>query len=210
MTKMPDDDMKEVYAEMIMEPNEEYSHLIWPLSNSKPIFPPPHGRFAAKRKHDIHTGFDLYADESEPVLAMENGIVLDVIHFTGPEAGSPWWLPTQAVIVSGQSGVILYGEVTPSVQKKTILKPPPALAAHEGFLPFWKHTPITKGQHIGNVARVLRNDKGLPMSMLHVEVYDSPSQTRTVTCCELWTDINVRPEGLRDPWPILKKFFPDV
>ncbi len=36
---------------------------------------------------------------------MEAGVVVGVEDFTGPAAGSPWWLPTKAVLVEGASGV---------------------------------------------------------------------------------------------------------
>ena len=36
--------------------------------------------------------------------------------FTGPGAGSPWWHDTEAVLVEGESGVVLYGELVPCVK----------------------------------------------------------------------------------------------
>ncbi len=69
------------------------------------------GSFAAIRRHDIHTGVDLYVYTPEPVLAIEDGIIVAIEEYTGPLAGSPWWLPTQAVLIEGESGVFCYGEI---------------------------------------------------------------------------------------------------
>lgn len=111
---------------------------------------PEQGRFGAKRRYDFHTGVDLYCESGTPVYAVETGIVVNVCNFTGEDAGSPWWSDTKAVLVEGRSGVILYGEIDVLVQPNTLIK--------EGTL-------------IGNVRRVLKNDKGLPTTMLHMELY---------------------------------------
>lgn len=80
-----------------------------------PVAPHP-GAFGVSRKHDVHTGVDLYASESTPVYAIEDGKIVEILEFTGEGADppSPWWNRTQAVLVEGRSGVILYGEVSAS------------------------------------------------------------------------------------------------
>lgn len=112
---------------------------------------PDHGRFGIVRKHDTHTGIDLYCDEGETVLVMEDGIIINIGKFTGPEVGSPWWNDTYAVTIESKSGVILYGELS---------KP-------------WvyKGMEVKTGNSIGKVKQVLKVDKGLPMTMLHLELY---------------------------------------
>lgn len=136
------------------------------------------GAFGTQRKFDFHTGVDLYADAGTPVTAVEPGIVVAVIAFTGPEAESPWWLPTSAVLIEGASGVVLYGEI------KTALKVGNA---------------VPTGGFIGHVERVLRNDKGKPTCMLHLELYKSG------TTDAVWWKSGDQPEALLDPTPFLKE-----
>lgn len=50
--------------------------------------PTSEGVFGAKRKFDMHTGIDLYCTEQTPVYAIEDGIVIGVENFTGPNADS--------------------------------------------------------------------------------------------------------------------------
>jgi murein DD-endopeptidase MepM/ murein hydrolase activator NlpD len=135
------------------------------------------GAFGAKRRFDIHTGVDLYACEGEPVLAVEDGIVTYIQRFTGEEAGSPWWLSTDAVLIEGASGVVLYGEVTPRVQP---------------------NMRVIAGDVIGQVKRVLRHDKGTPTSMLHLELYAPGVKDGC-----WWRLDEPKPAELRDPTELL-------
>ena len=116
---------------------------------------PPHGRFGAIRKFDVHTGFDIYCPDGEPVYAIESGIVTSIEHFTGKfttPIPMPWWANTMAIGIEGKSGVILYGEVyTPKIKVGD---------------------KIFEGQKIAKVKRVLKKDKGLPTTMLHIELYE--------------------------------------
>lgn len=155
--------------------------VVWPLPGVIPTTPPPHGMFGFVRRFDVHTGVDLYAPDGSPVVTIERGKVVAVSPFTGPEAGSPWWAITSYVMVEGDSGVILYGEVSPTVRVDEVLD--------EGFV-------------IGLVQRVLLRDKGLPTSMLHLELYDSGTRV----CCESWLPGFSAPDGIRDPWPIIARF----
>lgn len=150
----------------------------WPLPGVSGAVIPPEGApgsFGAVRRHDVHTGVDLHCDEGQWVLAVEDGVVVAVEDFTGPAAGSPWWLPTKAVLVEGASGVVLYGEVVPE----------PAMVT--GAL-------VAQGDRVGVVTRVLRHDKGVPTTMLHLELY-APGARSGVW----WRHGEARPEGLRDP-----------
>lgn len=123
----------------------------YPLDKITPLGDiPPQGRFGGHRRYDRHTGVDLYCKEGTPVYAMESGTVVGVVLFTGLGAGSPWWNETHAVLVEGDSGVILYGEVIPEVGENSY---------------------VYEGQVVGKVTRVLQNDKGLPTTMLHLEHY---------------------------------------
>jgi murein DD-endopeptidase MepM/ murein hydrolase activator NlpD len=133
------------------------------------------------RKHDVHLGVDLYAPEGHPVVAMEDGEVVAVVDFTGPDAGCDWWLPTRAVLVEGASGVLLYGEVIEAVPVGTR---------------------VTEGDVVGHVKRVLRHDKGRPTAMLHLELYTSGTRN----CCELQERDIPFPDNILDPTPLLKPF----
>lgn len=140
------------------------------------------GAFGAVRKYDIHTGVDLYTEVGTPVRAVESGVVKSVIPFTGIDADSPWWLPTDAVLVEGTSGVVVYGELTSLIQTGTT---------------------VNAGDIIGSVQRVLRTNKlenieGHLPSMLHLELYEHG------TLEPVWWRLHEkRPASLLDPTPFL-------
>jgi len=139
----------------------------------------PHeqGKFGAIRKHDIHTGIDLYCDLHEPVYAIESGQVTKVEPFTGRSTDSPWWRDTHCVVVRGRSGYILYGEIAPCVFIGDFVK---------------------EGQELGKVLRVCWKDKGLPTTMLHLELYDRDREPAT------WKLDEEIPDGLLDPTCLIK------
>ncbi len=143
------------------------------------------GVFGAMRKFDVHTGIDLYCEHMDPVYAIERGRVLTVCPFTGPRAGSYWWHDTDAIVISGSSGIILYGELT------TSLKP--------GDL-------VEEGQLIGLVKTVLKKDKGLPMTMLHLELYDHGYEVELGgDAGVVWQLGSERPAHLLDPTTLINK-----
>lgn len=137
------------------------------------------GAFAHQRKFHIHEGVDLYAPQGQGVCAVEQGEVVAVIPFTGPKAGSTWWHNTEAVLVEGKSGVVVYGEIEASGYMKVGRK-------------------IQLGDHLGYVKRVLILDKGRPTSMLHMELH-----TPGTRVCPEWVRENERPPTLLDPTPFL-------
>lgn len=140
------------------------------------------GAFGARRKHDIHTGVDLYCPDGELVYAICTGTVVAIIeHFTGPGAGTPWWNPTSAIMIEDVMGTFLYGEI----------KVDGSLYVGERIRP---------GRVLGTVAQVLKQDKGRPMSMLHVERF-SHGVTEPSPVWEL--DNPFAPSGLRDPTRLL-------
>lgn len=155
----------------------------WPLPDRPLAWSDAPGQFGAVRRHDIHTGIDLYCPAGSLVTAVESGTVVSVEDFTGPNAGSPWWLPTKAVLVEGASGVVVYGEVEPLL----------AEGSH-----------VLRGSAVGKVLRVLRRDKGRPLAMLHLELMVPGSRTT------LWWKLNQpRPEALLDPTELLNAAKPD-
>lgn len=141
-----------------------------------PLAPHP-GAYGVTRANHVHEGIDFYCPAGTPVMAVEDGIVVAVLKFTGPAAGSPWWHDTDAVLVEGASGVVLYGEIAPEVGAGD------AVAA---------------GQCLGRVVQVLREDKGRPMSMLHLEFHAAGTRD-----CYEWTLDQPAPSSLRDPTPQL-------
>lgn len=147
----------------------------WPLFEGPWGMPDGPGRFGAVRRHDVHTGVDLYTYPGMSVLAVEDGVVVAIEDFTGPRAGSPWWNDTQAVLVEGESGVVCYGEVVP----------PRELRVGDR---------VEREQYVGGVRPVLKKDKGRPTTMLHVELYTHGSR-ETVW----WRHGEPRPTSLLDP-----------
>ena len=156
----------------------------WPLQCSVcdrklPDYP---GSFGAIRKFDIHSGVDLYCVLGTFVRAAEDGLVVNIENFTGPSCDppTPWWNDTKALLVEGSSGVIVYGEMTPSVQIGDQIK---------------------QGQIIGMVdVPVLKKYKGRPMVMLHVELQKHGERSKS-TC---WWPLNEpKPEQLLDPTELL-------
>ena len=100
------------------------------------------GAFGVRRKFDVHTGVDLYCENGDEVISIEDGIVVAVEPFTGEIAGFPWWNNTYAVAVLGKSGVINYGEIIPECKVNDIVKEgdtigyvTPVLKIKERFLP---------------------------------------------------------------------------
>lgn len=143
-----------------------------------PFFPHP-GAFAAERRHHTHEGVDLYAAEGTPVRAVETGTVVAMEAFTGPSAGSPWWRDTQALLVEGPTGVVVYGE----------LRVADGVAVGQT---------VAAGALLGHLIPVLRHDKGRPMTMLHLELHE-PGTRASVA----WDPGAPRPNSLRDPTPWL-------
>jgi len=141
---------------------------------------PPHpGAFGVERQHHFHEGVDLYCASGTPVKAVEAGTVVAIIPFTGPKAGSDWWHDTDAVLVEGASGVVLYGEITPGGIKVG--------------------DAVERGAVLGHVVQVLKTDKGRPMSMLHLEFHAAGTRDAYE-----WTAETGKPPSLRDPTPFLK------
>src|SRR5262245_21902124 len=106
-----------------------------------PLVPraPHQGGFGAVRRHDYHTGVDLYVGDGTPLIAIEAGYVVKLGLFTGEGVGTPWWNETWAVVIEGAHGAICYGEI----QAATWLRP-------DVF--------VGEGAQLGTVRRVLRTD----------------------------------------------------
>lgn len=138
------------------------------------------GAFGYKRKFHTHEGVDLYCNNGEPVYAMEKGIMVTIQEFTGTKVIPPsiWWEDTQAVLVEGESGVIVYGEII-------------AIDLKDGQI-------IMEGQLLGHVKSVLKKDKGRPMSMLHLEL-----RKPGTIYADYWEE--TKPSSILDPTELLIK-----
>lgn len=158
-----------------------YQHKMFKPLQKELHEPPPEGRFGAVRKHDVHTGVDLYTDVGDRVYAIESGMVVAVVPFTGIPAGSPWWLDTDALMIEGVSGVILYGEIVTEFKVGDF---------------------VFAGDRLGEVKRVLKKDKGKPVSMLHLECY-TPGTKEPVW----WNLGEPQPECLLDPTFLVEKYY---
>jgi len=116
------------------------------------------GSFLFKRTKHIHTGVDLYTIDKQKVYAVESGEIVGIEDFTGTKQETPWWEDTKCMLIEGASGVVCYGEITPSQ-----------------FLKIGEN--VKQGQYIGRVKRVLKEGKERPdiaghsISMLHIEMY---------------------------------------
>ena len=130
----------------------------FPLDNHENVLPDELGSFAYERRHHIHEGIDLYANQGDSVFACEDGEIVLVEWFTGEKSvdNSHWWNNTQALMVLGESGVIVYGEIL------TDLK----VGDH-----------VSRGSKLGTIETVLTKDKGRPMSMLHLELHKHESRS---------------------------------
>lgn len=136
------------------------------------------GSFGFTRRHDIHTGIDLYVPGENLVKAVESGFVVAVEDYTGPKAGSPWWLPTKSILIEGESGVVCYGEVLP-------------MGVAKGEM-------ILEGQIIAHVVPVLKETRLDVLNhsryMLHLELYKHGTKE------SVWWKLNEeKPTNLLDP-----------
>lgn len=179
-------------------------HLRWVnpflnLSGITPFIPEnPHpGSFGQRRKYDVHTGVDLYTKDKSTVYAVEAGIVVDIVDFTGSkvidsetERPMSWWNDTKAILVKGASGVVVYGEVEP------------CMGMYVGQV-------VRPGQVIAMVKAVLPPDKLRPdiphhsNAMLHMEVYTTQAAEKDFRW-GTWKLDGERPNGLVDPTPFLR------
>jgi len=155
----------------------------WPLKNKTPaiVAEGSVGDFAFRRSFYYHPGIDIYCGFGQEVQAIEDGTVVHIENFTGPNANppSPWWMETWSILIEGQSGVLGYCE----------LKPLPHIQVGMS---------VKEGDVIATVVPVLKKDKGNGTTMLHFEQY--VSGTRHHVTWVLDTD---KPSELLNPRDLL-------
>ncbi len=147
----------------------DINKILWPVpqsySNLLPRLGEP-GCFWEDRGDRFHCGVDIYAPFDSPVIAIADGLVLQVQLFTSPEMIRYWNL-TYAVIIHHKSGLVVrYAEMGETL-------------VHAGDR-------ITGGDPIGRVGMVLepsRITEQAPLyiqklkkknnpTMLHIEMFD--------------------------------------
>lgn len=157
----------------------------WPLKNKTPNLPGINsvGDFGFRRSFYHHPGIDLYCQENQEVVAIENGIVVHIENFTGPNAepSSPWWNETFSILIEGVSGVLGYCELKPLDHIKIGLN-------------------ITEGESIAEIVPVLKKDKGNGTTMLHFEHYEKQTKNHVT-----WLLDNQKPSELINPRELLDK-----
>ncbi len=157
----------------------------WPLRDKVPALPEVGavGDFASRRSFYHHPGVDIYCGFAQEIQAIEDGIVVHIENFTGPNAEppSPWWLETWSILIEGKSGVLGYCEIKPMPHIKIGVS-------------------VKEGELIATVVPVLRKDKGNGTTMLHFEHYE-PGTKHHVT----WVLDTVKPEELKDSRPLLER-----
>ena len=162
--------------------NDSNSYLDIDIATQIEIPTHPHvGSFGVRRRHDVHSGVDLYANVGTPVYAVEEGTIVAIDPFTGKDAECDWWEDTWAVYVEGESGIVCYGEILPNTSFKV-------------------GSNVAQNSMIGSVLRVLRRDKGRPTSMLHLELHNKGFIHGTH-----WEKGKEKSENLLDPTQYLIK-----
>ena len=157
----------------------------WPLRDKTPALPPVGGvgDFAFRRSFYHHPGVDVYCGFGQEVQAIEDGIVVHIENFTGPNAEppSPWWLETWSILIEGKSGVLGYCEIKPLPHIQPGLQ-------------------IKEGELIATIIPVLKKDKGNGTTMLHFEYY-VPGTKHHVT----WKLDEEKPLELLNSRPLLER-----
>lgn len=131
---------------------------VFPLTGGCPGIPVGShpGAFGVKRKHDFHTGVDLYCKQGDFVFSCTDGVVVEVKPFTGPSIGHTWWNETKAIVIDTGMNYILYGEVESLIVKVG--------------------DKVKRGQMIAKIIPVLPEHKYRPdipghsVNMLHLEL----------------------------------------
>ncbi|MBP2030241.1 murein DD-endopeptidase MepM/ murein hydrolase activator NlpD [Methanohalophilus levihalophilus] len=154
------------------------------------------GSFLEDRKDRIHCGIDIYAPAGTEVLAIEEGIVVDIGIMTSPDILS-YWNETHYVIVKTASGMFCkyaeLGETSVRIQEE-----------------------VKEGDLIGKVGMVLnpeKIDETAPLyiqdlknrnpSMLHFELWNKePCTSPPDYLGGNWFEEGV-PDGLLDPGPYI-------
>lgn len=140
------------------------------------------GAFGFVRKNHVHEGVDIYANDFDLVYLPKSLQAVSWVPFTGEVAGTPWWHNTYALVAWDlqEEKTVVFGEI---ISNGGVFEN----VFEKGFL--------EQGSCIGMVSRVLRNDKGRPCSMVHVEMYEGFVEKSI----GIWGLNKEKPIGLMDP-----------
>jgi hypothetical protein len=156
---------------------------MFPLKNYKIADINSVGDFGHKRSFYYHPGIDIYTNNNEEIFAIESGKIVNIEIFTGPNANptSPWWNETFSIMIEGNSGVIGYCELILENNLKI-------------------NNYVKEGDLLGKITPVLKKDKGVGTSMLHLELYTKGTKEH----CS-WLHEDEKPENLLNPRELLEK-----
>lgn len=156
------------------------------------------GGFLEDRKDRFHCGVDIYEQRGEPILSIEDGIVIEVSVFTSPQRIS-YWNRTIQVLVKADLGMFYrYAEL-------------------EGTF-VQQGQRIQEGDTIGSVGQVLNptmiNEESpeyikqlvqkKKLSMLHLETYSKQPTTSSFYLGGNWFGKQI-PNGLINPCTVLQR-----
>lgn len=96
--------------------------------------------------------------------------------------GSRVFAIESGTVVEGDTGVVVYGEL------------------FQGSTNLQLGAPVSRGEYVGGVKRVLRHDKGKPLSMLHFMLLKHGFKDGDIPS---WTLGESKPDGLLDPTALL-------
>ena len=171
-----------------MSKTEDVIRWVRPISNvpGVPVGTHP-GAFGTQRKHDVHTGVDLYCNEGDGVYSCTDGLVVEVGEFTGPSAGDSWWNDTKAIVIDTGLNYIVYGELEPLVDVGQRVSAGEVIGKITPVLPPHKHRPDIAGHSV---------------NMLHLEL-----MTRRFDGFIVWILDESQPNGLLDPTSELLRIY---
>ena len=147
-----------------------------PLGKSNP------SGFASKKKYGYHTGVDIICNVNDIVTSVEDGIVTSITNFSRDYTNKkPWINMTKVILVEGESGLIVYGNIKP---KKGL---------RVGDL-------LDIGDEIGKVMPVYKkhNKTTTAKCKLKIEWY-KPGTIKRLS----WRYDGYKPSSLLDPTPML-------
>lgn len=160
-----------------------WKNLDFNIETELPVSIDHPGSYLFERKNHIHEGIDLYCKNGQEVVAMYDGIVTNIMPFTGEIANTPWWHNTYCVVIDHNDYVLIYGEI---ISTKNLVV----------------GQTVSAGQLIGKVTTVLKKDKGRPMNMLHLEMY----KKGTTNSVGIIKDYNSIPDNILNPITILLNY----
>lgn len=160
-----------------------WKNLDFNIETELPVSIDHPGSYLYERKNHIHEGIDLYCNDGQEVVSVYDGVVTNIIPFTGEIVNTPWWNNTYAVVIEHNDYVLIYGEIIPTEN----------LVIGQN---------VSAGQLIGKVTTVLKKDKGRPMNMLHLEMY----KKGTTNSVGIIKDYNSIPDNILNPITILLNY----